>query len=370
MSLLPAPSVGREQAAHYYAAIGFGLEEVGRGDEAAQLYAELLRWVECPVEFRACALFRNGVIRQAAGDSQAAVDFYESAALLNVSPYAALALHHLAQMRIREGQYAEALLALQRIPETLPGSAPDAFHVLLHKLICHVRMGQWEKVRTEYEAHLPAAGTQIDFPAQALWMEAGFALEQLEDPVSAAAMYQRLSTMGPLAAPLKANLYYRWGLMLERQGLYGEARDSFAESALGPISFPAAQMQARWSLARLLLLAEDYEDALPHLEAVQDSEQLSSGQRCEARYDIAIVLQNTGRLPEAVRTLETLRATSSSVHDSVWELKAELALASLYEQSGNHAAARAALERVCAHPEAELLIRRAAFIALGRFKGR
>jgi tetratricopeptide (TPR) repeat protein len=174
----------------------------------------------------------------------------------------------------------------------------------------------------------------------------------------------------PLDTSLKANLFYRWGLVLEGQGLYGEARQCFAESALAPVNFPAAQLQARWCLARLLFLAEEYAAARPHLEAIQDSEELNSSQRCEARYDIAMVLQNTGRLPEAVNTLEHLRAIASSRHDSVWELKAELALASLYEQSGNVSAARAALERVASHPEAELLVKRAAFVALGRFRGR
>ena len=370
VGLLPAPAAGRVQAAHYYIAIGFGLEEVGRTEEAARLYAEVVRWEECPAEFRACALFRSGVVSQTAGESQAAADFYESAARQDVSLYTALALYHLASMRMGEAQYAEALLALERIPECLPENGPDALHVLLQKLICLARMGQGERFRGKFEAQLPSSGTQIDSWAQTLWMEAGFSFERHGEPESAATMYQRLSSMEPLGAAIKTNLYYRWGLVLEGQGSYGEARQHFAESALGPAGFPAAQLQARWHLARLLFLAEEYAAALPHLEAVQDSEELSNSQRCEARYDIAMVLQNLGRLPEAVRTLESLRTISSSLHDSVWELKVELALAGLYEQSGNASSARSALQRVAAHPEAELLVKRAAFVALGRFRGR
>jgi tetratricopeptide (TPR) repeat protein len=201
-----------------------------------------------------------------------------------------------------------------------------------------------------------------------LWMELAFDLEVSGLLDDALLFYRKIAELEGVPDDVRQNLHYRTGLVLEAVHEFEQAAVQYAAAVALPRSFPAAQAEARWRLAKLRFLNEEHAAAEADLLLSERDEALHVDNRQEAAYCLGLCCDRLGRLPEAIAWLT--RAREEQVCSPQFRIRVDLALADLQERAGALPAAREALHRVSNDPEADQLTRLAAYNALLRLRRR
>jgi tetratricopeptide (TPR) repeat protein len=201
-----------------------------------------------------------------------------------------------------------------------------------------------------------------------LWMELAFDLEVSGQLEGALTLYRGIADLEDVPADVRQNLHYRTGLVLEAQHDFERAAEQYAIAIALPRTFPAAQAEARWRMARLRFLNEEHAAAETDLLLCEKDEALHVETRQEAAFCLGLCCDRMGRMPEAIAWMT--RAREEQVCSPQFRIRVDLALADLHERAGALPAAREALNRVSNDPEADQLTRLAAYNALLRLRRR
>jgi tetratricopeptide (TPR) repeat protein len=132
-----------------------------------------------------------------------------------------------------------------------------------------------------------------------------------------------------------------------------------------PDSFPAAQANARFRLAELLYLSEEFEAALQQYAALQFAPELNAHQLSEAHLNRGICLMRLGRLEQARIALDACRESASHSAAGL-DVKADLCLAECFEIQKDIPSARECYNRIIHNPSTEPATKAAALTCLRR----
>ncbi|MDX2154339.1 MAG: hypothetical protein SFV54_26600 [Bryobacteraceae bacterium] len=207
----------------------------------------------------------------------------------------------------------------------------------------------------------PVGNESID-----LWMNCGFQLELAGNQRAARHCYETVLKHADNCSGLAANAEYRLGLTLEALGDYSGATDHYRRSAeIAGRPFPAAQDLARFQLAKLLYLAEEYADSVRQLEQLQVGASLPAAYVPEVTLRLAAALCRLGNTEEAKRALVEWRARFPEGKTEV-DVRIDLFLAETYRSEGSYGAARDCLRKVVENPAAAHQTRTRALQTLDR----
>jgi len=320
------------------------------------------------------------------------LDLADRAALDNAGMRLGLLLHH-------AGNQEEALPVLRHAlspgvsPAVLTGGALALLEILaslqcwgearelVHRILAEARPDDaqrvlfWELLDIRYRAHLgeiqefdeeaigilPAERPQGPDLASA-WMSAGLYLEVSGYLPQSRVFYEILLEANCLPTGMRTDLHYRLGIVLDRLLAFDEAERHLLAAVNSDDPFPAAQAEARLRLANLRFLMDDFAAVLPDFEELRRT--ASSGYvRAESQFKYAICLLRLGRLQKA--HAEFVRCREVGLADGTeFEVKADLMLAEMAEQSQNWSEAAICYERIIHNPISEALTKAAALTRL------
>jgi tetratricopeptide (TPR) repeat protein len=275
--------------------------------------------------------------------------------------------YHRACVLMSLRRFEEAYRLLDGLAARSPQWRADK-HLRLRRLTSALCANAGAGAVTELVAEWNGAG-RPDCPLDIrLWMELAFDLEVSGLLDDALLFYRKIAELEGVPDDVRQNLHYRTGLVLEAVHEFEQAAAQYAAAIALPRSFPAAQAEARWRLAKLRFLNEEHAAAEADLLLSERDEALHVDNRQEAAYCLGLCCDRLGRLSEAIAWLT--RAREEQVCSPQFRIRVELALADLQERAGALPAAREALHRVSNDPEADQLTRLAAYNALLRLRRR
>ena len=167
--------------------------------------------------------------------------------------------------------------------------------------------------------------------------------------------------MPGLSGHTRTNCHYRLAMMHDSLANWDESLRHYRMAVDAPPDFPEAQAHARFRLAELLYLSEDYAAALDDYAALRHAPEITAGQRVEAQFRFGVCLLRLGRREESRRELELC---SERAGGSGYDVKSDLCLAELFEMQKDFAAAGARYRRVIANHGADPLTKAAALARL------
>jgi tetratricopeptide (TPR) repeat protein len=204
-------------------------------------------------------------------------------------------------------------------------------------------------------ASLPAPGQQADDVTAQCLFDLGFGLEFFGENDSAADLYQRILEY-PVANPnLIAGAWFRLGWCSERLQDWAGAMRAYRMALECGRDWPYMFGHARLNLARILMAAEDYEQAMSLFDELsrgvpEDSDGL------RVMFERARCLLRLGRTEEARTDLKRLAETSAS---SPLGVEVSLLLAEILEAAGDSAGAVACFQEILNSPHADPTLRAA-----------
>ncbi|MCF8205282.1 MAG: PEP-CTERM system TPR-repeat protein PrsT [Methylotenera sp.] len=157
-------------------------------------------------------------------------------------------------------------------------------------------------------------------------IQAGMALVPLLLRDNQAAKAAQLADQLLRQAPGDATLLNLAGVAKAQAGDFGGARRNFESAAM----IDNKQLAPQLGLARLDIATRAYESAIRRLKAILKTDERNA----EATYDMAVVLQRTGKLDEAQRYLERAAELSGKT-----DLRADYALVDLHLKTNRPAVA-------------------------------
>ena len=318
---LPAAITPAEAAAWIEAALS--AQECGSSDTATRMFDCLTGDIEIPETLRGHALWHAVVGRLAASPQYAQLLVSKLLAYQGEDPPAALL-------------WGKAIECLAQSPVV----EPAAVEVI------------WGK--------LPATATE---QLAGVLMGAAFALERHGHLEEARRAYERLSGMPGVPDVVLVNVHLRLGLVLDALGMWDIAVRQYELAAAVDCPPNIAKSHALFRLARSREVAEEYVEAAAMFNELRHDAVLDGAQRAEAQLRYAICLLRAGDKDRALVELEACRQGHGEA-----SLKADIALAELYESARDVGAARECYQRLMAHPAAEPATKAAALMRLQRLK--
>ncbi len=339
---------------------GLALEQGGDPDRAEDLYQQLLRDPRSDLRHRCSAYFRSGYISAKAGKLDEAVEAYQQAVRLDaLAEVTLLARQELAGILLLENRHAEALPHLETLLSDPAFRDPPRLVFHLWYGICLCKTGLLDRARAvRLGTGLPAPGTRLDTNTTGLWTYLASLLEP-EQPEVSRELYSRFLEMEGIPGDVITNSYFRLGMVCETLTDWEAAARFYRQAMDSHHSYPPAQVLARFRLAEMLYLSEEYESAADLLSGLGNAPELSVVQQLKAQLYCGICLLRAGKLEQARLEFESCRNRPGAAPNG-FEVQADLYLAELFESRGDRDAARECYQRVIRNPSAEPLTRAAA----------
>lgn len=369
-NLLPEKGHDTEVEARARARTAYELEQQGLVEEAAPLYRAVAGDAAAPGAERSHSALRLGLILLSTGHRSEALDlFRKSLELPGVPLVRNVTRTRLFDCLVHESGWEEALSLADAALEEAAEAEDEGRELFwnLQRTRCRAELRLLEDSDPDSCEFLPDAGADVDDATATLWMEAGFALEQCGYMLQSRVFYERLLTAPELPQPVKTNLHFRLGLVLDRMLAFSEAEAHLVAAIEAPACFPAAQAEARLRLASLRFLMEEYEAALPDLDMVRSDPSLAPRVRAEAQLRYGTSLYRLERFDEARSELMRCRERGLGGESPI-EVKAELLLAELCEAVGEFDQACGCYNHVIAHPHSEPSVKAAALTRLQQLR--
>lgn len=180
-----------------------------------------------------------------------------------------------------------------------------------------------------------SAGEEQDDVAQTLH-DIALHAESLADWDACGALYQRVLRYPVREISIHVGAKFRLAICLENLGALRKATNAYRETLSYGEVWPDVAAQARNRLAMLLMAAEEYEEAIEHLFALDARPLPVDVHRDPVQICIAKCLVRLGRLREAEDRLNSLRNGTPSSEASLEALKL---LGFIHEQLGDTASA-------------------------------
>lgn len=202
---------------------------------------------------------------------------------------------------------------------------PSVRDAVLQKLRTFDRVQILEAVGLS-ESFPPPGVEHADEVAQVLH-DIGLYAESLGDWSLCAGLYQRVVEYPVFSARIPAGSTYRLGLCQERMGRLREAAQTYRRTLeYGADVWPEIDALARRNLSRLLVAAEEYEQAAAVLARLLKAPPTPEVETAEIQLIFAKCLLRLGRTEEAVALLELLSKQASE-----FSVEATSLLAQMYE---------------------------------------
>jgi tetratricopeptide (TPR) repeat protein len=270
-----------------------------------------------------------------------------------------------AALLVREGRLEEAGQTLDLLIAD-PGLTESQLRACqLRRLCVLLKTGGFDAHRQDWSALLPDPGSTGANSLVGPLAEAAVELETAQQYELARDFYLRLLEMPGLSGHTRVNCHYRLGLVYESLAGWNESLRHYRLAADAPPEFPEAQTQARFRLAELLYLSEDYEAALHQYAPLRSALEGTAEQRIGAQFRFGVCLLRLDRRGEGRRELELCSERAAGTEHGV---KSDLSLAELFETQKDFAAARARYRRVIGSHGADPLTKAAALARLNALR--
>lgn len=349
----------------------FALEQQGDLAMAADLYRKVVHCEVAEPVYRANAGFRYGLVQEIQGEYKESIAAYKYA-IGHDSAWPllmALSRQQLAGLLILEGRFEEAILHLAALFDDPEYSGPCRTIAWFRYLSCLLKTGRFSLSRDELVRGLPECGGDLDEPAVGIWTEVAHELELANHLELARELYLRLLGMTGIPGAVRTDCYYRLGLMLELLGDWNESMRHYAAAIQAPDEFAEGQAAARFRLAELLYLSENFEGAVKHFEKLRNEPALNGRQRLEAQFRCGVCLLRLARPEDALREFEACRRHAAAGPAGV-DVKADLCMAEVFEARKDFLSARKCYQRILQNPFAEPLQKAGAVTRLGQLRSR
>jgi len=353
---------------HVLMSTGLALETAGDLDQARELYRRLMRDAAADPVHQSNASCRYGHICASVGSLEQAMEAYGQAIGLNALPqFTRLARQEFTGILLLDHRCAEALPHLEVLL-----ADPDFLDP--PRLAFHLWYGisLWKTGRFDREQHaslfagLPAPGSRLDAGATGLWTYLASLLEA-DHPEISRQLYLRFLEMQGIPADVITNCHFRLGLVCEALPDWEEASRSYRQAIDASNTYPPAQTLARFRLAEMLYLSEEYHSARELLSVLVTASELSLLQQLEAHLRFGVCLLRTGQIERARKEFELCRQRPGAAANG-FEVKSELYLAELFESRGEREAARECYRRVMHNPTSEPLTKAAALTRMQQIR--
>ena len=216
-------------------------------------------------------------------------------------------------------------------------------------------------------ASLPLPGSGVSNDIACMWTEAAFALERGGYAQAARLFYERLLPEEGVPGPVRTNLHYRLGIVLDSLMEWRQAMEQYQLAIASPYPFPAAQTDALMKLAEMFYAMENYEQALAGFAELRSLAELAPDSRARAQLRFATCLLRLGRATEAETELQVCRLPGKGAQTE-FEVKADLLLVEVYERRKDWRSARECMLRVVNNPASEPITKAAALSKLRSMK--
>jgi tetratricopeptide (TPR) repeat protein len=235
------------------------------------------------------------------------------------------------------------------------GLDPSLRECILQKLRTFDRKQILEAVALS-DGFPPPSLEHADEVAQVLH-DIGLYAESLGDWDLCATLYQRVVQYPVFNAQIPAGSSYRYGLCQERRGKLREAARAYRRTLEYGEVWPEVNALARRNLARLLVAAEEYEEAAAVLAQLLKAPLIPGIEAVEIQLSLARCLLRLARYEEALALLEPL---SKSPNPGEFPVEAMCLLAEVHEAKGDFQSAARCYSEIAASGLAETHIKAAA----------
>jgi tetratricopeptide (TPR) repeat protein len=317
---------------------------------------------------RSNASLRYGHICASAGKLDQALEIYGQAIGLNAHPqFTRLARQELTGILLLDHRCAEALPHLEALLADPDFLDPPRLAFHLWYGISLWKTGRFDREHPDsLFAGLPSPGSHLDVGATGLWTYLACLLEA-DHPEVSRQLYLRFLEMRGMPAEVITNCHFRLGLVCEALADWDAASRFYRQAIDASNSYPPAQALARFRLAEMLYISEEYHSAIDLLSGLGSALELSLLQQLEAHLRFGVCLLRTGKIERAQKELELCRQRQGAAA-SGFEVKSDLHLAELFESRGEREAARECYRRVIHNPTSEPITKAAALTRMQQIR--
>jgi len=358
----------REHLEHVVLRTAFALEELGDTEDAARFYAQVMNCEFADPAARASASCRYGLLQELAGRTSESTSAFQLTVDLASDPLISqVARRQLAVLLLREGRFAQALLHLNVLLADPELEAGQRLPYELRRLRVLLKLNGPGALQDDCLQLLPPSGSTVDEAAIAPWMEVAMDLEFALKYELARDFYLRLQEVRGIPARVRTDCHFRAGLMFEHLSQWESSVRHYRIAVDAPPDFPEAQALARFRLAELMYLSEDYDAAMEHLAVLSGLPELDTQQRLEAKFRYAVCLFRRGQLDEAVTVLRSCREQVRE-RDNGFGSRIDLCLAEIFERRSEVEAACREYERIIANAYSEPVVKSSALARLHQLR--
>jgi tetratricopeptide (TPR) repeat protein len=353
---------------HILMITGLALEKAGDLDRSGELYRQLMRDAAADPVHRSNAFLRYGYICASSGKLDQAREACGQAIALNAFPeFTRLARQELTGILLLDQRCEEALPHLEVLLADPDFRDPPrlAFHLWYG-------ISLWKTGRFDREQHasllagLPSPGSHLEASVTGLWTYLACLLEADHAEISRQ-LYLHFLEMKGISDDVITNCHFRLGLVCEALADWDAASRFYRQAMDAGNTYPPAQALARFRLAEILYLSEEYHSAIDLLSALGSSPELSLLQQLESHLRFGVCLLRTGKIERAQKEFELCRQRPGAAA-SGFEVKSDLHLAELFENRGEREAARECYRRVIHNPTSEPLTKAAALTRMKQIR--